>query len=494
METTKKRKIPVISPILNFFVNFHKRFMDGSIGTKLSHFIMGAGNFYHKQYIKGAIYLLLQVLFVLVMVLCPGVKTAVPEIPGMEGMFEGESNITHFGYKSLVELFGNGENHALGYERGEWPFGYADNSMLILLFGVITIGMIFVYIFAWNSSIKSAYKADLDVRSNKKPTTIKEDLRALLDERFHVLMLTPTCLAALVFTVLPTIFMILIAFTDYGKTTDGLVTIGLELVHWDGFKHFAEAFSGEGEIAVRFLPVLGWTIVWAIIATFSCYFGGILLALLINKKEVKFKKLWRTIFILTIALPQFISLLAVAKILSYEGPFNQFLVNIGILKQPMEFLGEAENANTARITVLIVNMWLGIPYTMLQTSGILMNIPTDLYEAATIDGANKNQMFRNITLPYIIFVTTPYLISSFVGNINSFNVIFFLTGGGPTLGEGYVAGQTDLLVTWLYNLTIGQEKYNVGAVIGIFTFIITTTITLVTYRRSKAYNEEETFQ
>ena len=216
METTKKRKIPVISPILNFFVNFHKRFMDGSIGTKLSHFIMGAGNFYHKQYIKGAIYLLLQVLFVLVMVLCPGVKTAVPEIPGMEGMFEGESNITHFGYKSLVELFGNGENHALGYERGEWPFGYADNSMLILLFGVITIGMIFVYIFAWNSSIKSAYKADLDVRSNKKPTAIKEDLRALLDERFHVLMLTPTCLAALVFTVLPTIFMILIAFTDYG--------------------------------------------------------------------------------------------------------------------------------------------------------------------------------------------------------------------------------------------------------------------------------------
>ena len=192
MEKTKQRKIPVISPMLNFFRTFHKRFIDGSIGTKLSHVFMGAGSFYHKQYIKGAIYLLLQILFIFVMVACPGIKTAVPEIPGMEGMFEGESNVTRFGYKALIELFGNGENNALGYERGEWPFGYADNSMLILLFGVITIGMIFVYLIAWMSSIKSSYKADLEVRDNKKPTTFKEDLKALLDERFHLLMLTQT--------------------------------------------------------------------------------------------------------------------------------------------------------------------------------------------------------------------------------------------------------------------------------------------------------------
>ena len=103
-------------------------------------------------------------------------------------------------------------------------------------------------------------------------------------------------------------------------------------------------------------------------------------------------------------------------------------------------------------------------------------------------------MFWSITLPYIIFVTTPYLISSFVGNINSFNIIFLLTGGGPSLGDGSTAGGTDLLVTWLYKLTVEKGDYNLGAVIGIFTFIITSTVTLVTYRRSKAYNEEDTFQ
>ena len=149
----------------------------------------------------------------------------------------------------------------------------------------------------------------------------------------------------------------------------------------------------------------------------------------------------------------------------------------------------------ARIMVIIINMWVGIPYTMLMTSGILMNIPEDLYEAATVDGASKMKMFFKITLPYIIFVTTPYLIGSFVGNINSFNIIFLLTGGGPAIPNSkFSAGQTDLLVTWLYKLTITDKQYNTGAVVGILTFIITSTLTLFTYRRSKAYNEEDTFQ
>ena len=135
---------------------------------------------------------------------------------------------------------------------------------------------------------------------------------------------------------------------------------------------------------------------------------------------------------------------------------------------------------------------------MLMTSGILMNIPSDLYEAARVDGTSKIKMFFKITMPYIFFITTPYLISSFIGNINSFNTIFLLSGGGPTvsdaLGNAYRAGETDLLVTWLYKLTIDNGDYNTGAVIGILTFLFTSTITLITYRRSKAYKEEDTFQ
>lgn len=475
--------------VKNSCVNFYLMFVDGSIGTKLSFLIFGAGNLYHKQWIKGFLYLALQVLIILFMVLCP------------------TSSGTPFGYKALINLALKGDfsGHEIRDEAGHY-LGYKkpDDSTLFLLFGIVTIAVIVLYIILYVSNIKSSYKADIDVRKGKKPTSFKEDWKALLDSRFHILMLTPTCLAALVFTVIPTIFMILMAFTTYNviDMNDATDIYYKNLFHWNGFNNFGEMFGGDSslgrEISARFFPVLGWTFVWAIFATFTCYFGGIFLAILINKKGIAFKKVFRTIFILTIAIPQFISLLAMRNLLSGSGPLNDVLMSTGLTSSPIGFLGNnttGDNPYVAKVMVIVINMWLGIPYTMLMTSGILMNIPTDLYEAARVDGTSPVKMLFKITLPYIIFVTTPYLISSFVGNITSFNTIFLLTGGGPSVTGGtYVAGETDLLVTWLYKLTIDNGSYNTGSVIGILTFIITATITLIFYRRSKAYNEEDTFQ
>ena len=468
----------------NFFVNFHKRFMDGSVGTKISHFICGAGNLYHGQIVKGLIYLGLQVLFVLYMVLCPAIT--------------GPNNVkVPTGYKALINLQLAGQEGHIDPRTGRFVPG--DSSILMLLFGLVTIAIIIIYFILWLSNIKSSYKADQDIKEGKKPSSFKQDCKDLLDGRFHILMLTPTCIAALVFTVLPTIFMICMAFTTYNDLD--MQAASTTLFHWNGIENFVAMFSGEGslgrEINARFFPVLGWTMIWAIFATFTCYFGGILLAILINKKGLKGKKIYRTIFILTIAIPQFVSLLAVRNLLSALGPVNTMLKNFGWISDPIGFLGNnptGDNPYVAKVMVIVINMWLGIPYTMLMTSGILLNIPADLYEAARVDGTSKPKMFFKITLPYVIFVTTPYLISSFVGNINSFNTIFLLSGGGPSVEGAYKAGETDLLVTWLYKLTIENGDYNTGAVIGILTFIITATITLITYRRSKAYNEEDTFQ
>jgi len=445
------------------FLKFYNRFKEGSIGTKLSHIIMGSGNIYHKQYLKGLIYFIIQAGFFAIFFISP------------------EVNNTPLGFKSISNFI------TLGTEEGD-IFNPADNSMLMLLFGVIVLGLIGMFIAAYNSNIKSSYKADLDILEGKKPTSFKQDVASLLDERFHVALLTPAIIGIITFTVLPTIFMILIAFTNFDAEHQGEV-----LFDWVGFANFIDIFSGTGEISVRFLPVLSWTLIWAFFATTTNYIGGILLALLINKKGVKLKKIWRTIFILTIALPQFISLLAMRNLLSTYGPVNSMLVNSGIIDAPIQFLANANNPWTARITIIIINIWIGVPYTMLMTSGILMNVPTELYEAAQIDGASKRQAFFNITIPYILFITTPYLITSFIGNITSFNVIYLLTGGAPGV-PGYKAGETDLLVTWLYKLTIDESEYNIGSVIAIITFIITATATLLSYRRSKAYKEEDAFQ
>ena len=462
------------------FSSFGKRFADGSPGTKLSHLIFGAGNFYHGQYIKGFLFLLIQAGILALMILCPTI------------------NNTPYGWKALQNLSLKNTVEGGGFDPLTGEFStIASDCKLMILFGFVTIAMIIVYFLVWNLNIESSYKADMDRKVGKKPTTFREDLRELLDGRFHVLMLTPTCIAAAVFTILPTVFMIALAFTTYNQ--HDMDDVGTNLFHWNGLQNFRAVFTGEGSLGVeihnRFLPVLGWTFIWAIFATLTCYFGGIVLALLINKKGLKAKKLFRTIFILTIAVPQFISLLAVRNLLGEYGPFNSLLQSIGLASSPIFFLGQTAGSSEtlAKVMVIIINMWVGIPYTMLMTSGILMNIPSDLYEAARVDGASTVKMFFKITLPYVIFITTPYLISSFIGNMNSFNSIFLLTGGGPAY-PGYQAGGTDLLVTWLYKVTIDQHLYNTGAVIGILTFLITATITLITYRRSKAYNEEDTFQ
>ena len=148
----------------------------------------------------------------------------------------------------------------------------------------------------------------------------------------------------------------------------------------------------------------------------------------------------------------------------------------------------------ARVLVIIINLWVGIPYTIMQVTGILKNIPADLYEAAKIDGANVAQQFIHITLPYMIFVMTPYIITSFTGNINNFGVIYLFTGGGPVTDAGQTAGKTDLLVTWLYKLSVDQRDYNLAAVIGILTFVVLAVVSLVTYRSSGSYKDEEGFK
>ena len=211
-----------------------------------------------------------------------------------------------------------------------------------------------------------------------------------------------------------------------------------------------------------------------------------ILAILINRRGIRFKKFFRTVFVMTIAVPQFVSLLFMRNLLADNGLVNVFLTQMGWVDAPIRFLTDG---NIARITVILVNMWVGIPYSMLITTGILMNIPADLYEASRIDGAGPVKQFTTITLPYVLFVTAPYLITQFVGNINNFNVIWLLTGGGPMTVDYYQGGKTDLLVTWLYRITTGEQNYKLASVIGIITFAVCATFSLIVYSRSGSAKE-----
>lgn len=236
--------------------------------------------------------------------------------------------------------------------------------------------------------------------------------------------------------------------------------------------------------------MLTWTIIWAILSTVTTYFGGLLVALLINQKGIRFKGFWRTILILPYAIPQLISLLVMRNMFNGEfGPINQYLGYFGLSGLPW-----LTDPFWAKVTVIIVNMWVGIPVSMLLIMGVLTTIPRDMYEAAEVDGASGYQKFRIITLPMILFTTAPTLIAQFAGNINNFNMIFLLTGGDPVKGDYQYAGATDLLVTWLYKLTLNQNRYNMASAVGIIIFLIIASFSIYNYRRTKSFKEEDMIQ
>ena len=329
-----------------------------------------------------------------------------------------------------------------------------------------------------------------------QPLRFKKKAKQFLDERFAVTVMSLPVLGAMVSCVIPLIISIIVAFTAYTGSNAATGNFGWDASAWANMFNM----TGSGNLGGTFLYILGWDMVWAFFATFTNYILGIVLALLINKKSIKFKKVFRMFFVISIAIPQFVTLLAMSKILGPGGPINKWAYDQGwTTSLDTWWLNDPTNQGlSAKICLILVNVWIGIPYTMLSTSGILMNIPEDLYESASIDGASPWTQFWKITMPYILFVTGPSLLTTFIGNINNFNVIYFLTGGGP--GTGGIlhdkAGYTDLLITFLFKITVEADThlYSIGSVIGILVFAICAFFSLIVYARMGSTQNEEAFQ
>ena len=451
METVKK----------NDPISIFKR---GDIYTKLSFIVFGLSNIVRGQVVKGLIYLVTEIAYIAYMI-----QT-------------GAGNLV-----KLTTLGTQEQGMVFNEKTGIFDMVQGDNSMLILLWGVVTCVITAVFICVWLVQIYSGEQARQINLSGRKVPGIIEDAKSLLNDNIHKLLLAIPVVGLLVFTVTPLIYMILMAFTNY----DANHQPPGNLFTWVGLRNFVKLMSTGDTLSNTFWPVLGWTFIWGFAATFTCYFGGIFLAMVINSKGIYGKKVWRTIFVITMAIPAFISLLVVRSMLGERGIINVLLQQWGFTTQALPFL---TNVTWARVTVIVVNMWIGIPVTMLMVTGILMNIPAELYESAKIDGANPVVQFIKITFPYMWFVTTPYLIANLVGNFNNFSVIYFLTAGSPLKMDYYQAGTTDLLVTWLYKLTKDSNDFNLAATIGIIIFIFSAVFSLISYTRSGAMKSEEGFQ
>ena len=487
--------------VCNYFRPLGQALVHGDVFTKLSFLISGFGYFFHgreqeivrheivndelghpkyvtnkeyryvTQWLRGVFFLAIEALAVVTLV------------------FWGIPNFQMLSLQGLKHCYIDPET----LDRVcPYPNGGEDNSFLIVLKSVLTILVLVFWFFIHLAAIKGVYKSERDVKENKAIKTAKQDLHDLIDEKFFVTTLALPVIGVLIFTLVPTIMMILIAFTNYGGTVQAS---GFSWVGWDNWKNL---FGGSGDLGSSFLEVFGkqllWTLIWALTATLSCFFGGLLLALLLNSKRTRFVKVWRTGFVITIAVPQFVSLMLIRFFLGDNGIVNNLLMySWHVIDKPIGFLTDPL---ITKFTIILVNCWVGFPYLMLMISGILMNIPADLYESARIDGAGKTKMFWSITMPYIMQVCTPYLISSFVSNINNFNVIYLLTMDYNPTEVAYTtvgAKESDLLITWLYNMIAGtnsDNQYYMASIVGIIMFTISTIFTLIAFTQSTKGDRE----
>lgn len=421
--------------------------------TKLSLVVMGGGQFLYGAKGKGILFLLLEI-----------------------------GAIAYFVKRGFGDIMGF---FTLGETKGDAWLGIAgDNSVIMLLMGILAWIVLAAFVLVYVVNLGDAWQIQKSVEEGRPLTPFRKELAELLDKKFYVTILVLPVVGVCVFNILPIIFMILIAFTNYGGNI-----VPPELVDWVGFANF-EKLIALGEFAPTFFRILGWNLLWAVLSTALNYFAGLGLALLLNKECVKGKAIWRAFPVLAYAIPGFITLLAFKFMFSYGGPINQMIVGAG--GSPIGFL-DLDAKWSARLIGLLVNCWISTPSIMLLATGILSNRDMSLYEAARIDGASPMQQFRKLTLPFVLFSTTPVLIGQFVGNFNNFGIFYFLRGG--LYMDGYfLASDTDLLINWLYNLSIDNNYYSIGAAISLVIFIITSIISLIVYVKSPSYREEDTFQ
>lgn len=269
---------------------------------------------------------------------------------------------------------------------------------------------------------------------------------------------------------------------DLGNFEDEILEPGFTV--GVGFKNFIKIFNDEG-IKQPFLQIFGWTITFALLSVIFPTALGLIFAAMMQWDALKGKAVYRLLLILPYAVPAFIS------ILIFKGLFNQSFGEINVILkqlfgiQPPWFV----DPFYAKVMLIIVNTWLGYPYLMIVAMGFMKSIPSDLYEASAIDGANPIHNFFKITLPLVIKPLTPILIANFAFNFNNFVVIQLLTEGNPSIiGTSTPAGSTDLLVSYTYRIAFqgdGSQDFGLASAIAILIFIIISILAIIQTRMTK---------
>ncbi|MFB9237247.1 ABC transporter permease subunit [Plantactinospora siamensis] len=249
-----------------------------------------------------------------------------------------------------------------------------------------------------------------------------------------------------------------------------------------GLSNFTRVVT-DREVSGPFLSALVWNLIFALGSTGGTFVLGMICALALNSPRIRGRNLYRVLLILPYAMPSF------AMLLVWRDMFNR---DFGLINNMFGIDVDWFGGNlTARIAVILVQLWLGYPYMFLVATGALQAIPRELTEASSVDGATPWQSFKRVTLPLLLVALSPLLISSFAFNFNNFNAIYLTSEGGPFPPDNPTVGATDLLITYTYRLAFGAQgaQYGYAAAVSIFIFALVAVISAVSFRRTRRQEE-----
>lgn len=385
----------------------------------------------------------------------------------------------------------------LGEPKPHLPVAQRDHSIFMMLDGLIAVVVLIIIAIIYIYNIRDARKtAKMYVKTGMIPSE-RNFLSEMGEKAFAYFALSPAFVLLAFFVIIPLVFTVLIAFTNYSAPNHLPPN---NTVDWVGFETFREMLSIK-QFSRGFTRTAVWTFVWAFMSTITCYLGGMFLALALLDKKIKIAGFFRTIFILPYAIPGMISLFMWAILLNGQfGPITKALRQLGVIEWlqnagllQKDYIPWLSDPTLAKVMLILVNLWLGAPYFMLMITGIMTSMRQDIFEAALIDGAGKFQQFRYITLPLLLYQTMPLIIMSFSYNMNNFGGVYFLTNGNPTdtITTQSYAGTTDTLITWMYKLTLDQRLYNKASVVAIIMFLVVAPFALYNFSQTKAFKDGE---
>lgn len=356
-----------------------------------------------------------------------------------------------------------------------------DRSIIFMVEGIIAIFLLIFSVALLLISFRDAYTTEKKQIKGVRPYTWFESLQSIEEKGFPYLVSLPALIVIVFIVLVPIMTTILISFTNMDPNHQSKFL-------WHGITNYRQIALGQGIAGSAFWLILGWTLIWTLGASTLAIGLGFFLSLLVHQERLKGKKFFRTVFLLPWAVPAFITIMFFSIMVSSTGPITQ-LINAAT----GQIVSIKSSTLLTRLFLIFLQGWLGSSYIFLLSTGVLQGIPSDLYEAAEIDGATSWQKTMRITVPLILFQTAPLLVGQYTFNFNNFSIIFLFNQGGPFNPSlyGNLAGSTDILISYIYKLTIQNQYQAIGAAITIVISVALMFIAWLGYRNTKAFKEEK---